>query len=113
MNQVAQELLDRIKQEGAINGQVIKVDRFLNHMVDPLLMNRLGAELAGRFAGVADRQDHHRREQRHHDRPGNGDPSWHPFHLRQEEAATDHDRVLRCLELLLHQAGINHALRFT
>ena len=50
MNLVAHELLDRIRREGAINGQVIKVDRFLNHMVDPLLMERLGAELAGRFA---------------------------------------------------------------
>jgi xanthine phosphoribosyltransferase len=50
MNQVAVELLARIKQDGAINGQIIKVDRFLNHMVDPLLMARLGAELAGRFA---------------------------------------------------------------
>ena len=43
MNQVAQELLQRIKQDGSINGQVIKVDRFLNHMVDPLLINRIGA----------------------------------------------------------------------
>ena len=50
MNQVARELLQRIKQDGSINGQVIKVDRFLNHMVDPLLMNRIGAELASRFS---------------------------------------------------------------
>jgi len=50
MNQVANELLERIKRDGSINGQVIKVDRFLNHMVDPMLMDRLGAELAGRFA---------------------------------------------------------------
>jgi xanthine phosphoribosyltransferase len=53
MNQVAQELLHRIKQDGSINGQVIKVDRFLNHMVDPLLIDRIGAELAARFAGQA------------------------------------------------------------
>jgi len=50
MNQVANELLERINKDGSINGQIIKVDRFLNHMVDPLLMDRLGAELAGRFA---------------------------------------------------------------
>jgi len=50
MNQIANELLERIKQEGSVNGQIIKVDRFLNHMVDPLLIDRLGAELAGRFA---------------------------------------------------------------
>jgi xanthine phosphoribosyltransferase len=53
MNQVAQELLQRIKQDGSINGQVIKVDRFLNHMVDPLLIDRIGEELASRFAGSA------------------------------------------------------------
>ena len=50
MNPVSQELLQRIKQDGSINGQVIKVDRFLNHLVDPLLINRIGAELAARFA---------------------------------------------------------------
>ncbi len=50
MNQVARELFHRIKQDGSINGQIIKVDHFLNHMVDPLLVDRLGAELASRFA---------------------------------------------------------------
>ena len=50
MNPIANELFERIKRDGSINGQVIKVDRFLNHMVDPLLMSRLGIELAGRFA---------------------------------------------------------------
>jgi xanthine phosphoribosyltransferase len=53
MNPIAQELLQRIKQDGSINGQVIKVDRFLNHMVDPLLINRIGAELASRFSDKA------------------------------------------------------------
>ncbi|BCR04468.1 xanthine phosphoribosyltransferase [Desulfuromonas versatilis] len=51
MNQAAAALLERIRREGAVKGQVIKVDRFLNHMVDPLLMEGLGEELAGRFAG--------------------------------------------------------------
>ena len=50
MIDMKKELLDRIKRDGAIRGQVIKVDRFLNHMVDPVLMDKLGAELAGRFA---------------------------------------------------------------
>ena len=50
MNPIANELFERIKRDGSINGQVIKVDRFLNHMVDPLLMGRLGIELADRFA---------------------------------------------------------------
>ena len=52
MNPVAHELLERIRRDGSINGQVIKVDRFLNHMVDPLLMERLGAELASRFTDL-------------------------------------------------------------
>jgi xanthine phosphoribosyltransferase len=50
MNQVADELRERIEREGSVHGRVIKVDRFLNHMVDPLLIDRLGSELAGRFA---------------------------------------------------------------
>jgi xanthine phosphoribosyltransferase len=45
----AQTLLARIKDEGSVNGQVIKVDRFLNHMVDPQLMEILGADIASRF----------------------------------------------------------------
>ena len=50
MNRVAQELYQRIQRDGVINGQVIKVDRFLNHMVDTELMDRLGKELCNRFA---------------------------------------------------------------
>ncbi len=50
MNPVAQELYQRIRRDGAIDGQVIKVDHFLNHMVDPVLLNKLGAELYQRFA---------------------------------------------------------------
>ena len=53
MNRVASELLERIERDGSINGKVIKVDRFLNHMVDPQLIDRLGAELASRFSGRA------------------------------------------------------------
>jgi len=51
MNQTAQQLLARIQQDGAVTGQVVKVDRFLNHMVDPQLMTQLGQELADRFTG--------------------------------------------------------------
>ncbi len=51
MNPTAELLLERIRQDGAISGQVIKVDRFLNHMVDPQLINQLGRELADRFSG--------------------------------------------------------------
>lgn len=45
----AQVLLERIRQEGSVNGEVIKVDRFLNHMVDPQLIHTLAADLAERF----------------------------------------------------------------
>ena len=50
MTPVAQELYQRIQRDGAVNGQVIKVDTFLNHMVDPTLMDKLGKELYDRFA---------------------------------------------------------------
>lgn len=49
MNHAAQTLLERIRREGAVNGEVIKVDRFLNHMVDPQLIDLLATELANRF----------------------------------------------------------------
>jgi xanthine phosphoribosyltransferase len=49
MKPVAQELYQRIQCDGAIDGQVIKVDCFLNHMVDPALMDKLGKELHSRF----------------------------------------------------------------
>ena len=50
MNPVALELLERIDRDGRIDGDLIKVDRFLNHMVDPLLLAKLGKELYRRFA---------------------------------------------------------------
>ena len=49
MNPVAQELYRRIQRDGAVKGQVIKVDRFLNHMVDPVLLDKIGEELYQRF----------------------------------------------------------------
>lgn len=50
MNYAAQTLLERIKRDGKIDGEVIKVDRFLNHMVDPQLIDLLGADIATHFA---------------------------------------------------------------
>ncbi|MFO7813359.1 MAG: xanthine phosphoribosyltransferase [Pelovirga sp.] len=47
---VSQELLERFRREGTIQGDVVKVDSFLNHMVDPLLMEKIGQDLAARFA---------------------------------------------------------------
>jgi xanthine phosphoribosyltransferase len=45
----AQALLQRINADGCITGEVIKVDRFLNHMVDPRLIDLIAAELAAAF----------------------------------------------------------------
>ena len=50
MTDAAKVLLERIKTDGAVDGQVVKVDLFLNHMVDIRLMRVIAKELAGRFA---------------------------------------------------------------
>ena len=44
-------LEERILQEGKVKpGNVLKVDRFLNHQLDIALLEELGAELCRRFA---------------------------------------------------------------
>lgn len=45
----AQALLQRFRKEGSVQGDIVKVDSFLNHMVDPALMAMIGKELAERF----------------------------------------------------------------
>ena len=46
-----QALKDRILAEGKnLGGGILKVDHFINHQVDPQLMNACGEELARRFA---------------------------------------------------------------
>lgn len=46
-------LRERIEREGANLGRgILKVDSFVNHQVDPVLMEECGKELARRFAGV-------------------------------------------------------------
>jgi len=49
MNHAALTLLERIARDGQIDGEIIKVDRFLNHMVDPQLVDLLAADIASRF----------------------------------------------------------------
>lgn len=45
------ELEERILKEGKnLGGGILKVDSFINHQVDPLLMDRCGSELAKFFA---------------------------------------------------------------
>ncbi|MDO3662103.1 xanthine phosphoribosyltransferase [Bacillus sp. C28GYM-DRY-1] len=41
----------KIREEGVVlSDQVLKVDSFLNHQIDPLLMQKIGDEFAARFA---------------------------------------------------------------
>lgn len=50
MRYAAETLLERIKRDGKIDGEVVKVDRFLNHMVDPQLIDLLAIDVASHFA---------------------------------------------------------------
>lgn len=53
MKYAAQTLRERIKRDGSIDGEVIKVDRFLNHMVDPQLIDLLATDVATHFSSKA------------------------------------------------------------
>lgn len=45
-------LKEKIRNEGIVlSEKVLKVDAFLNHRIDPLLMQAIGKEFARRFAG--------------------------------------------------------------
>lgn len=47
------ELQERILKEGQVLGNgILKVDSFVNHQVDPILMDTCGREFAKRFANV-------------------------------------------------------------
>jgi len=47
------ELIERIRRDGKNLGNgILKVDGFINHQVDPVLMDACGRELARRFAKV-------------------------------------------------------------
>lgn len=47
-----QALKQKIREEGIVlSEQVLKVDAFLNHQIDPALMQQIGHEFAQRFAG--------------------------------------------------------------
>jgi len=48
-----QELRERIQADGVIIGKdILRVDSFLNHQIDPAFTLRMGQELARRFAGA-------------------------------------------------------------
>ncbi|ANS76836.1 xanthine phosphoribosyltransferase [Paenibacillus yonginensis] len=45
-------LIDKVMQEGIVlDNEVLKVDSFLNHQMDPVLMQEIGREFARLFAG--------------------------------------------------------------
>ena len=45
------KLIDRILQDGhCLEGGVLKVDRFVNHQMDPSLMKQVSVEFFSRFA---------------------------------------------------------------
>ena len=47
------ELIERIRRDGRNLGNgILKVDGFINHQVDPALMDACGKELASRFANL-------------------------------------------------------------
>ena len=46
-------LIDRILQDGrGMAGGILKVDRFVNHQMDPYLMKQVAVEFMNRFAGA-------------------------------------------------------------
>ena len=43
-------LKDKIKQDGvAVNEHILKVDSFINHQIDPALMQEMGKDIAEHF----------------------------------------------------------------
>jgi xanthine phosphoribosyltransferase len=53
MEATVKELQERILRDGKVlGGGILKVDSFVNHQVDPLLMDACGKEFARRFASV-------------------------------------------------------------
>ncbi|MDK2820329.1 MAG: xanthine phosphoribosyltransferase [Clostridia bacterium] len=50
--QVKDLLKEKIRQEGrVVSDDVLKVDAFLNHQIDPILMLKIGEEFTSRFSG--------------------------------------------------------------
>ena len=67
------ELLEqRILRDGKVKpGGILKVDSFLNHQLDPMLMHEMAKELHRLFDGRQQDPDHRslRHRARDHDRP--------------------------------------------
>lgn len=43
------KLKEKIVSEAKVNGNIIKIDHFLNHQIDTLLLNEIGQEFANKF----------------------------------------------------------------
>ena len=73
---VVKELEDRILRDGKnLGGGILKVDSFVNHQVDPLLMDACGREFARLFASVQRDQGADGRDLRHCPGPDDRHPS--------------------------------------
>lgn len=49
MRPAQQMLIDKIRESGSVNGEIVKVDRFLNHLVDVGLIKEIGRDIASYF----------------------------------------------------------------
>lgn len=49
MRKAQKLLLDKINEKGTVNGEIVKVDRILNHMVDVSLIKAIGEDIAEYF----------------------------------------------------------------
>lgn len=52
MRKAQQRLVDEINRAGEVNGEIIKVDRILNHMVDIELIKSIGEDIAEKFKDI-------------------------------------------------------------
>ena len=40
-----------VRERGRVEGSLVKVDDFLNHQVDPVLLDLIGQDIAARWSG--------------------------------------------------------------
>lgn len=53
-------LEERILKDGkCYPGGILKVDKFINHQMDPNLMKQIAVELIRRYASTENQQNHH------------------------------------------------------
>jgi len=52
MRKAQDTLIDQVKKFGEVNGEIVKVDRLLNHMVDIDLIKDIGDDIADEFKNI-------------------------------------------------------------